>query len=74
MRFGPCLGNKGLEFSFLKHPAYITVRIVKIAEVHALGRAYCYTGRLHSQSYPVYAKGAFVDIAFRMRITCIVGA
>ena len=74
MWFRASFGDKGFVLALFQNLAHIAVGIIQIAEVHAFCRAHSHAGRLHSLPYPVNAESAFVDIAFWMRVTGIIGA
>lgn len=74
MRFCSCFRNQSFIFSFFKYHRNFAFRVVKVAKIHALCRTNSNASRLLTLFYPMYAKGAFVNITFRMRISCIVRA
>ncbi len=74
MWFRSCLGNKGFGLAFFQDNAYLAVGVIKVTEIHAFRRAYRNACRLHTLVYPVDAEGTLVNIAFGMRVTCIIGA
>jgi hypothetical protein len=70
----PGFRNQAFPFAASNYFGYFGVWIIRIAEIHAAGRADRNAGRLFTILNAVDAEGAFVDISFRVNEACIIGA
>src|ERR1019366_10229890 len=71
--FGARIGEQNVMWTRTEQQAHFRLRIVQVAEVHAVGRADRNTGRVQALLDAMDAKRAFVRISIRVYKTRIVG-